>query len=645
MDLNKILIKQIATSFKKLFDLNLKEAAISLQPTTKEFEGDFTFVTFPFSKITKCSPQDTAKKIGEYIKQHTNEVADFNVVKGFLNIIISDEAWVNVFNKISVRWKPRGIRGRHLKPHKGGKRDGEVPPLGRTMSSGHRASIAGGRGAVRGAKIMVEYSSPNTNKPLHLGHLRNNFLGFSVCEILKANGYEVIKTNLINDKGIHICKSMLAYQKFGNSETPESTGIKGDRLVGDYYVKFEKAYQEQILQLKSKGVGDEATQKEAPLMVEAREMLHKWEKGDKTVRKLWKTMNDWVYKGFDATYKSIGVDFDKLYYESDTYLLGKEIVEQGLKDGLFLVQDDGSVWVDLTGDGLDDKLLLRADGTSVYITQDLGTADLKYKDHKMQRSVYVVGNEQDHHFDVLKKILKKLNKPYAEGIYHLSYGMVDLPAGKMKSREGTVVDADDLVAEMIAIAEKHTKELGKIEGFTKADAKQLYRVLALGALKFFLLKVDPKKRMLFNTKESIDFQGFTGPFVQYTYARISSILRKAKEKFSRKDAKLFDFFSLRPLSRVLGKKHSLHQTEREVIILLSRFPDRIKEAGEAYSPAIIAQYVYDLAKTYNRFYVEVPVLSEKNHDTLFFRIIFSYIVAQTIKRAMALLGIEVPERM
>ena len=620
MDIEKILIKQITISFQKLFKITLKEPAISLQPTIKEFEGDFTFVTFPYAKVTKSSPEETAKKIGEYLKQHTREVADFNVVKGFLNIIISDEAWVNIFNKISVRWK-------HLTPHKG-----------------------------KGQKIMVEYSSPNTNKPLHLGHLRNNFLGFSVCEILKANGHEVIKVNLINDKGIHICKSMLAYQKFGKGETPESTGIKGDRLVGDYYVKFEKAYQEQIQQLKSRGVGVEAAQKEAPLMVEAREMLEVWEKGDKTVRKLWKTMNDWVYKGFDDTYKSIGVDFDKIYYESDTYLLGKEIVEQGLKDGLFLVQDDGSVWVDLTDDGLDDKLLLRADGTSVYITQDLGTADLKYNDHKMQRSVYVVGNEQDHHFKLLKIILIKLNKPYAESIYHLSYGMVDLPAGKMKSREGIVVDADDLVAEMIAIAEKHTKELGKIEGFTEADAKQLYRVLALGALKFFLLKVDPKKRMLFNTEESIDFQGFTGPFVQYTYARISSILRKAKEKFSRKDAINFLAKTQRPqredkektlraLSRVLGKKHSLHLTEREVIILLSKFPDRIKEAGEAYSPAIIAQYVYDLAKAYNRFYVEVPVLSEKNQDALLFRIAFSYIVAQTIKRAIGLLGIEVPERM
>ena len=448
---------------------------------------------------------------------------------------------------------------------------------------------------------------------------------------------------------------MLAYQKFGNNETPGSTGIKGDRLVGDYYVKFEKAYQEQIQQLKSSGVVDEAAQKEAPLMVEAREMLHKWEKGDKTVRKLWKTMNDWVYKGFDDTYKSIGVDFDKLYYESDTYLLGKEIVGQGLKDGLFLVQDDGSVWVNLTDDGLDDKLLLRADGTSVYITQDLGTADLKYKDYKMQKSIYVVGNEQDHHFDVLKKILKKLKKPYADSIYHLSYGMVDLPAGKMKSREGIVVDADDLVAEMIAIAEKHTKELGKIEGFTEPEAKHLYCVLALGALKFFLLKVDPKKRMLFNTEESIDFQGFTGPFVQYTHARICSILSKGKQKgieytnFHKtgivvdghvEHEQNSDNIGTRPLQYT-----NLHQTEREVIILLSQFSNRVKEAGESYSPAIIAQYVYDLAKAYNRFYVEVPVLSEKNEDIRFFRIAFSYIVAQTIKRAMALLGIEVPERM
>jgi arginyl-tRNA synthetase len=480
--------------------------------------------------------------------------------------------------------------------------------------------------------IMVEYSSPNTNKPLHLGHLRNNFLGYSISEILKANGYNVVKANLINDRGIHICKSMLAYQKYGNEETPQSSGLKGDHLIGKYYVLFDKHYKQQMNELVAGGMDEEKAKAEAPLLKEAQGLLLKWEEGDLAVVALWEKLNSWVYEGFDHTYKVIGVNFDQYYYESKTYLLGKNLVEEGLQKGIFYKKDNGSVWVDLRPEGLDEKLLLRSDGTSVYMTQDLGTADLKYQDYKVDKSIYVVGNEQDYHFKVLQLVLQKMGKPYADGIYHLSYGMVDLPSGRMKSREGTVVDADQLVEEMLETAENQTRELGKIEGFSEEQLQKLYSVLGLGALKFFLLKVDPKKRMLFNPQESIEFQGNTGPFIQYTYARISSIRRRAEGLGIEMKTK-FDGLEV------------LDPAEIAVIRLLNDFTKKLKEAGDLYSPAILAQYVFDLAKEYNRFYAELSIFGEEDKEKLSFRIVLSVTVAQTIKRTMALLGIEVPERM
>ena len=480
---------------------------------------------------------------------------------------------------------------------------------------------------------MVEYSSPNTNKPLHLGHLRNNFLGYSVSQILTAAGYNVVKANLVNDRGIHICKSMLAYIKHGNDESPDSTGLKGDHLIGKYYVLFDKLYKAEIENLVLGGMQKEEAEKKAPIMLEAQNLLLKWENGDAETITLWKLMNGWVYDGFNATYKNIGVDFDKFYYESNTYLLGKDLVNEGLKQGALFKKDDGSVWIDLIADGLDQKLLLRSDGTSVYMTQDLGTAELKFKEFGCEKSIYVVGNEQDYHFKVLKLVLEKLNKPYAAGVYHLSYGMVDLPSGKMKSREGTVVDADDLVQEMVETAAEHTKELGKIEGFTVLEATALYKKLGLGALKYFLLKVDPKKRMLFDPLESVQFQGNTGPFIQYTYARISSILRKASQ------------MNIDTTTLDISKVSLLHITERETIHLIQDFPNKIIEAANVYAPSIIAQYVYDVAKQYNRFYTEVSIFNEENEDLLAFRIAFSQVVAQVIFKSMNLLGIEVPEKM
>lgn len=596
MDLEILIKEGIKKGFKDLFSTDLNLSEISLQPTKKEFEGSYTFVTFTFAKVTKKSPEESGKVLGEYLKANVGEISDFNVVKGFLNLSVSDKAWLQLFRESILN-----------------EDFAKVKPSNQN--------------------VLVEYSSPNTNKPLHLGHLRNNFLGFSVSEILKANGHKVTKANLINDRGIHICKSMIAYQKWGNQETPQSSGMKGDHLIGKYYVLFDKEYKKQIEELVNKGVAKEEAEKEASILKEAQEMLRKWEHDDKQVKELWALMNGWVYEGFESTYKMIGVDFDKYYYESNTYLLGKELVEEGLQKKVFFKKPDGSVWVDLTEEGLDQKLLLRGDGTSVYITQDLGTADLKYKDFKAERSIYVVGNEQDYHFVVLKHILKKLGRSYADGIYHLSYGMVDLPSGKMKSREGTVVDADELIQEMIETAENQTKELGKIEGFTKEEAESLYHVLALGALKYFLLKVDPKKRMLFNPQESIEFQGNTGPFIQYTYARISAILRKAKElKFDASPDKYKNFTKL-------------HSSERDVIVLLNEFPKKIVEAGREYSPSVIAQYAFDLAKEYNRFYAEVSIFNEEDKEAQLFRIAFSKAVADTIKRSMKLLGIEVPERM
>ena len=591
MNLEKILQEHIAAALKAEFDV--EESNISLQPTRKDFEGSFTFVVFPYVKTLRKSPVELGNAIGNYLVANSGVVKAFNVVQGFLNISIADAAWLDMFGGI---FKDKKF----------------------------------GQLADKKETVMVEYSSPNTNKPLHLGHLRNNFLGFSVAQILSANGYEVVKANLVNDRGIHICKSMLAYQKFGNGETPESSGLKGDHLVGKYYVEFDKHYKVEIEALKANGLSEDDAKKQAPLLVEAQEMLLKWEEGDAETLALWNKMNDWVFAGFNQTYQKMGVSFDKIYRESNTYLLGKKSVEEGLKSGVFFQKEDSSVWIDLTDEGLDQKLVLRKDGTSVYITQDIGTADLKYTDFKMSKSVYVVGNEQDYHFEVLFKILKKLGRPYADGTYHLSYGMVDLPSGKMKSREGTVVDADDLMQEMTDTARERTLELGKIDGFSKEEAEELYHTLAMGALKYFLLKVDPKKRMLFNPEESIDFQGNTGPFIQYTHARICSILRKAHEQ---------------GIIGVASNYKTLHESEQEVIYLLSEYPKKLADAGRELSPSLIAQYAYDLAKAYNRFYNEVSIFNETDLDAQQFRIAFSSVVGETIKKAMALLGINVPSRM
>lgn len=596
MTLENQILNTIQQAFKELFDHKVELEEIGLQPTRKEFEGTYTFVVFPYLKVTKLNPEASGNKIGEFLVQNCAEVTDFNVVKGFLNISVSESSWLSIFKNLYTNNN-----------------------LGQLPSNGQ--------------KVMVEYSSPNTNKPLHLGHLRNNFLGFSVSEILKANGYEVIKANLVNDRGIHICKSMVAYQHFGNGETPESSGLKGDHLAGKYYVIFDKEYKLQIKDLLGRGQTEEEAKKNAPLMLEAQEMLRLWEAGDKEVVDLWKKMNGWVYEGFDATYKKMGVSFDKFYYESDTYLLGKNIVEEGLEKGVFFKKENGSVWVDLTDEGLDEKLVLRADGTSVYITQDMGTCDLKYHDFQIDKSVYVVGNEQDYHFDVLFKIMRKLGRPYGDGLYHLSYGMVDLPTGKMKSREGTVVDADDLMQEMIETAESHTKELGKIDGFTQEQASELYEILGLGALKYFLLKVDPKKRMLFNPQESIEFQGNTGPFIQYSHARIASILRKADQIGVNYQVDGF-----------VNLSH-LEPTERDLIVMLNDFEKKIRQAGEEYSPAVIAQYMFDLAKEYNRFYAELPIFNESDSQIQSFRIALSALTAKTIREGMKLLGIKVPDRM
>ncbi|MHC2991284.1 arginyl-tRNA synthetase [Pontibacter sp. HJ8] len=596
MQLQYAISQGISQALHATFDLPVDASQISLQPTRKEFAGSFTFVTFPYTKQTGKGPEQIGEILGTYLKEHTAEVKNFNVVKGFLNLEIEEAVWVRLFRELMQ-------------------------------------DETYGQAAASDKNVMVEYSSPNTNKPLHLGHLRNNFLGYSVSEIMKANGHRVMKANLVNDRGIHICKSMLAYQKMGNGETPESSGMKGDHLAGKYYVLFDKAYKEQIDELVATGMDKEEAKKKAPLILEAQEMLQKWEQGDEAVVSLWKQMNSWVYAGFDKTYRNIGVNFDKYYYESETYTLGKERVEEGLQKGVFYKKPDGSVWVDLTEDGLDEKLLLRSDGTSVYITQDLGTAELKYNDFPYDQSVYVVADEQNYHFHVLKAVLKKLGKPYAEGIYHLSYGMVDLPSGKMKSREGTVVDADELVQEMIDTARQQTEELGKIEGFTAEEAQQLYHTLAMGALKYFLLKVDPKKRMLFNPQESIDFRGNTGPFIQYTHARISAILRKAAEMGIGVEATSFDNFE------------TLHEAEQDVITLLANYPEVVLEAGKLFAPSVIANYAYELAKAYNRFYQEISIFNETDDQARNFRIALSAMVARFVRKSMALLGIEVPERM
>ncbi|MDR2271469.1 MAG: arginine--tRNA ligase, partial [Sphingobacterium sp.] len=577
---------------KELYNADILENQIALQATRKEFEGQITIVTFPVTRFSKSSPEQTGKEIGTYLQQHIAEISDFNVIKGFLNIVLSDTYWITLLNQ-TITAKNFGV----------------FP--------------------ANGKKLMVEYSSPNTNKPLHLGHIRNNLLGYSVAEILKAYGYEVIKANLVNDRGIHICKSMLAWQKFGNGETPESAGLKGDHLVGKYYVIFDKEYKKEIEVLKSEGQTEDEAKKNAPLMKEAQAMLQQWEAGNEEVISLWKTMNSWVYAGFEKTYKQLGVDFDKYYYESNTYLLGKDIIQEGLDNGVFFKKEDNSVWIDLTDEGLDQKLVLRGDGTSVYITQDLGTAQLKYDKFKMNESIYVVGNEQDYHFKVLFLILKKLGKTWADGLFHLSYGMVDLPSGKMKSREGTVVDADDLMAEMLKTAQVRTEELGKTEGLNEESKAALYDTIGMGALKYFLLKVDPKKRLLFDPNESVDFQGHTGPFIQYTHARIKSVLSKAE----------FD------INSEVSVPASISSYERDLIQQLGAFPETIEASAQEFSPAQVANYIYEVAKFYNKFYHEETILKAEDPDVKNFRLHLSASAAKIIAKGMGLLGIHVPERM
>jgi len=578
---------------KALYNQDLPENQLTLQDTRPEFEGQLTIVVFPIVRFSKKSPEVTANELGAYLQENVEEITGFNVIKGFLNLSISRAYWLNLFNTEVLK-----------------------PDFGIIPSSGK--------------KVMVEYSSPNTNKPLHLGHVRNNLLGYSVSELLKANGAEVYKVNLVNDRGIHICKSMLAWQKWSNGETPESSGIKGDHLVGKYYVIFDKEYKKEIDALKAEGQTEEEAKKNAPLIKEAQSMLLAWENGDPEVKALWSKMNGWVYDGFAVSYKNLGVDFDKYYYESNTYLLGKDTVEEGLAKGVFFKKEDGSVWIDLTEDGLDQKLVLRADGTSVYITQDLGTAEMKYDDFAMDESIYVVGNEQDYHFKVLFLILQKLGKSWATGLHHLSYGMVDLPNGKMKSREGTVVDADDLVKEMIETAKQKTEALGKINDFSEEEKETLYHNIGLGALKYFLLKVEPKKRLLFDPAESIDFQGNTGPFIQYTHARIKSLLNKA------------GYVS----SATTTTDLALSATELELMMLLAKYPAEIAIAAKGLSPASLANYLYEVAKMFNKFYHEVPpIIKEENAEMRQLRLNLSAVVANVLKAGMRLLGITVPERM
>lgn len=592
MTLNEILTPQIEKAVLELYQVTVEQ--VEYQATRKEFEGDITIVVFPFLKQIKGNPVEIGTRIGTFLVENSTVVERFNVVKGFLNLVISDAYYVSFFN---------GIRNReHF---------GFVTPMASEKA------------------VMVEYSSPNTNKPLHLGHVRNNLLGFSVSEILKASGKKVHKTQIINDRGIHICKSMLAWQKFGAGETPESTGLKGDKLVGNYYVKFDQEYKAEIQSLMESGRTEEQAKQEAPIILEAKQMLLDWEAGVPEVIELWKTMNQWVYEGFETTYQNLGVDFDKNYYESDTYLLGKDVVDEGLKRGVFFQKEDQSVWIDLTAEGLDEKLVLRGDGTAVYMTQDIGTAIQRVADFQdVGGMVYTVGNEQDYHFKVLFLILKKLGFDWAENLYHLSYGMVDLPSGKMKSREGTVVDADELMQEMTQTAQSISEELGKLEGYTDREKQELYQTIGLGALKYYILKVDPKKRIMFNPEESVDFTGNTGPFIQYTYARIQSILRKANFEY---DSEITDI--------------ALDAKEKELLKGLALFPEVIQQAARSYSPALIANYTYDLVREYNAFYQSVSILGEENQTLRAFRVQLSQKVGEVIADAFSLLGIQVPNRM
>ena len=592
IDAEKFLFNNVQGALKEIYSISTQN--IVFQKTRKEFVGDFTLVTFVYTKDSNKTPEQLGTEIGDYLVKSNSFIEGYNVVKGFLNISLSIQFWINYFNEIKQK-----------------------------TTIGFKKENSSGK------MIMLEYASPNTNKPLHLGHVRNNFLGYSVAQLLKANGHQVIKTNLVNDRGIHICKSMLAWQKFGNGETPKSSGLKGDHLVGKYYVAFDKLYKQQVEILITEGHSKELAEKKAPLLLEAQEMLLLWEAGNHEVLELWKTMNSWVYEGFDITYKNLGVDFDKIYYESDTYLLGKEVVEQGLSKNIFYKKDNGSVAIDLVAEGLDEKIVLRSDGTSVYITQDLGTAIERFKSYpQLNQLIYTVGNEQDYHFKVLFKILDRLGYQWAKECYHLSYGMVELPEGKMKSREGTVVDADELLEEMYETARLTTEELGKVEGFTEFELDNLYRTISLGALKYFILKVDPKKKMMFDPKESIDFNGHTGPFIQYTYTRIKSILRKSENLTDE------NFDSL-----------SIQSIEKEIIRFIYDFEAIITEAGKAYSPALLANYIYEFTKLYNRFYHECPILKEENSQIRNFRLHLSKASAQVLYNAMSILGITMPERM
>lgn len=588
---------KLIQAIEALYGAQVEPKLIQIQPTKKEFIGDFTLVTFPFLRMSKKNPEETGEDLGKWMVENVHEIESFNVIKGFLNLVVSSEYWIHRLQQANID------------PAFGCIQAGDDAPL-----------------------YMIEYSSPNTNKPLHLGHVRNNLLGDSISRILKANGFKVVKTNIVNDRGIHICKSMLAWKKFGQGQTPESTGKKGDHLVGDYYVRFDQEYKKELAELQSKGLTKEASEAASPLMIEAREMLQKWESGDAEVRDLWQRMNQWVYKGFDQTYKKLGVDFDKIYYESETYLFGKDKVLEGLKQGLFVKKEDGSVWADLTDHGLDQKVLLRSDGTSVYMTQDIGTASIRFEEFPIDKMVYVVGNEQNYHFQVLSILLDKLGFSWGKDLVHFSYGMVELPEGKMKSREGTVVDADDLVEEMVSTARETSKELGKLEGLTEEAAENIATMVGLGALKYFILKVDPKKNMTFNPKESIDFNGNTGPFIQYTHARIQSVLRKAAEQN-------IDW------STVPDSTLQLSEKELYLIRLVDTFPQIIKNAGEDFSPAIIANYVYELTKEYNQFYHDFSILKEQDSSLRVFRLVLSETIGKIVSTGMKLLGINVPDRM
>ena len=597
MKIEDKLVTSVISGLKALYGQDVPAAQVQLQKTKKEFEGHLTLVVFPFLKMSKKGPEQTAQEIGEYLKANEPAVAAFNVIKGFLNLTVASATWIELLNEI------------HADAQYGIVSADENAPL-----------------------VMIEYSSPNTNKPLHLGHVRNNLLGNALANIVMANGNKVVKTNIVNDRGIHICKSMLAWQKYGKGETPESSGKKGDHLVGDYYVAFDKHYKAEVAELMEKGMSKEEAEAASPLMNEAREMLVKWEAGDPEVRALWQMMNNWVYAGFDETYRKMGVGFDKIYYESNTYLEGKEKVMEGLEKGFFFKKEDGSVWADLTAEGLDHKLLLRGDGTSVYMTQDIGTAKLRFADYPIDKMIYVVGNEQNYHFQVLSILLDKLGFEWGKSLVHFSYGMVELPEGKMKSREGTVVDADDLMAEMIATAKETSQELGKLDGLTQEEADDIARIVGLGALKYFILKVDARKNMTFNPKESIDFNGNTGPFIQYTYARIRSVLRKAAEAGI-------------VIPEVLPANIELSEKEEGLIQMVADFAAVVRQAGEDYSPSGIANYVYNLVKEYNQFYHDFSILREENEDVKLFRIALTANIAKVVRLGMGLLGIEVPDRM